>query len=321
MEYKDYYSILGVDRKANEGDIKQAYRRLARKFHPDVSKETNAEEKFKNVQEAYEVLKDKEKRAAYDQLGSQWKSGQDFRPPPGWQSHAEHGGGRGGFQGGQFAEEDLGGFSDFFSQLFGGRGGGGHADFRRGEQHFRQRGADQRAQVAVTLEEAFKGTTKTFQLQMPSMDGNSAVKTIKVNIPVGAATGQQLRLAGQGSPGMNGGAAGDLYLEIEVAPHPYFSLTGRDVYLNLPLTPWEAALGTSIRVPTLGGPVGLKIAPATQTGQKLRLKGRGMPGPSPGDQYAVIQIMVPPAKTNEDRAIYEKMAQAMPLDLRKAWVL
>lgn len=308
MEYKDYYSILGVERKATPDDIKKAYRRLARKYHPDVSKEKNAEEQFKNLQEAYEVLKDPEKRNAYDQLGSQWKSGQEFRPPPGWQS-------QGRYRHEQFTEEDLGSFSDFFANLF---GGGGGQEFGRGHRGYRrqQRGGDQHAKVAIPLEEAFRGTSRTFQLQMP----DASVRTIKVNIPPGTMPGQQLRLAGQGSPGMEGGPAGDLYLEVEILPHRFFSLSGRDVILNLPVTPWEAAIGADIRVPTLGGLIGLKLAPGSQTGQKLRLKGRGMPAKAAaGDQYAIIQIMTPPIQNNEDKALYEKMAQLMPFNPRKDW--
>lgn len=319
MEYKDYYAVLGVDKKASADEIKHAYRRLARKYHPDVSKEANAEEKFKNVQEAYEVLKDSEKRSAYDQLGSQWKAGQDFRPPPGWKnrgSHRAHGGPQG------FTESDLGGFSDFFANLFGrgqsGFSGGG--DF----EGFQQRGSDQHAKIMVTLDEAFRGTSKTFQLQVPERDEDGRVhhriRTIKVNIPAGAVSGQQLRLANQGNPGLGGGPAGDLYLEMEVQPSALFSLDGRDVFLTLPVTPWEAALGADIKVPTLGGPVGLKLAAGSQTGQKLRLKGRGLPGkPTPGDQYAILQIQTPIAHTDEQRQFYEKMAQSMPFNPRKDW--
>lgn len=311
MEYKDYYAILGVDRKASQDDIKHAYRRLARKYHPDVSKETNAEEKFKNLQEAYEVLKNPEKRAAYDQLGSNWKAGQEFRPPPGWQSQthfytSEDMGG--------FSESDLGGFSDFFTQLFG--GSGARRGFAREEfGGVKARGADQHAKVQISLEDAFRGATKTLQLQTQP----SKVRTIKINIPPGAVKGQQLRLAGQGEPGLRG-EPGDLYLEIDIEPHPLFSLDGHDVYLTLPITPWEAALGDDIKIPTLGGTVGLKLKPGSQSGQKLRLKGRGMPvKPTPGDQFVLLEILTPPAKTDEQRQLYEKMAKIMPFDPRKDW--
>ena len=325
MEYKDYYSVLGVDKNASDEDIKKAYRRLARKFHPDVSKEKDAEEKFKNLQEAYEVLKDPEKRAAYNDLGSNWKAGQEFRPPPGWESgqHFYTSGGE------QFSEEDLGGFSDFFSQMFGQRGGRGHAR-SRGDAHgfegFKQRGSDQRAKILVTLEEAFKGASKTIQLQVPEVDASGNVKagvrTLKINIPAGATEGQQLRLAKQGASGFGGGPAGDLYLEIEIQPHPLFSLQGSDIYLTLPVTPWEAALGAEIKIPTLGGPVGMKLAAGTKGGQKLRLKGRGMPAkPNAGDQYAIIQIQTPEAHTEEQRELYKKMSQSMPFNPREHWVI
>jgi curved DNA-binding protein len=324
MEYKDYYAALGVNKKATPDEIKQAYRRLARKYHPDVSKEAGAEEKFKNVQEAYEVLKDPEKRTAYDQLGNQWRAGQEFRPPPGW----DGGGGRGQTQFysddmGGFSEGDLGGFSDFFSQLFGAGGARmrGHGGSRRTAQ---QRGSDQHAKILVTLEEAFHGGAKTFQLQVPEIDANgnmhTTVRTIKLRIPAGAVAGQQLRLAKQGGPGIGGAPAGDLYLEIDIQTHPIFSLQGHDVYITLPVTPWEAALGADIKVPTLAGPVGLKLAPGSRAGQKLRLKGRGLPvKPTAGDQYAVLQIETPPATTEAQRDMYKEMAKTMPFDPRKQW--
>jgi curved DNA-binding protein len=322
MEYKDYYKILGVDRKADGDAIKQSYRRLARKFHPDVSKEANAEDKFKNVQEAYEVLKDKDKRAAYDELGSNWKAGQDFRPPPGWngKQHAQHAGGAGH----QFSEEDMGGFSDFFSNIFGqGRSGGFGG---QGGREFRQRGSDQSAKIHVSLEEAFRGGSRTIQMQMPELDDHGhmqqKLRTLKITIPAGAAQGQQLRLSGQGNPGMGGGPNGDLYLEIELQHHSLYTLQGRDIYLTLPVTPWEAALGAEIKVPTLGGPVGLKLGADSQSGQKLRLKGRGMPGkPAAGDQYAVLQIQTPAPLTDEQKQLYKQMADSMPFNPRKHWVM
>lgn len=325
MEYKDYYKILGVDRKADADAIKQAYRRLARKYHPDVSKEPNAEDQFKNVQEAYEVLKDAEKRKAYVELGSKWKAGQDFRPPPGWNANTQFRGGMGGD--GQFSEEDLGGFSDFFSNIFGGAGQGGHAGFgRRGGRGFAQRGADQNAKIQVTLEEAYRGGTRTIQMQMPEMDAEGRVqqklRTLKLVIPAGAAQGQQLRLTGQGGPGMGGGPNGDLYLEIDIQPHQLYTLQGRDIYITLPVTPWEAALGAEIKIPTLGGPVGLKMNADSQSGQKLRLKGRGMPGkPTAGDQYAVVQIQTPAPHNEEQKRIYKEMAETMPFNPRKDWVV
>ncbi len=299
MQYKDYYKVLGVARDASDEDIKRAYRKLARKYHPDVSKEANAEEQFKQVQEAYEALKP-ENRAKYDQLGSHWKEGQDFRPPPNWQ----------GFGGG----EDMGDFSDFFANIFGGGGqqhqrrGGG---FRRGG--FEQPGRDQHAKIGISLEEAYGGGPKNIQLQM-----GHETRTLKINIPAGITSGQQLRLAKQGGPGMGNAPAGDLYLEIEIQPHRIFTLQNKDIYLTLPIAPWEAVLGAKVAIPTLGGAVDMKIAPNSQAGQKLRLKGRGMPGkPAAGDQYVLLQIVVPSSSTPEQQALYEKLAGVSQFDPRK----
>jgi len=320
MQYKDYYQVLGVPRTASLEDIKRAYRKLARKYHPDVSKEPNAEEKFKDVQESYEVLKDEKKRAAYDQLGSNWKQGQDFRPPPGWQQQA--GGFEEAFGGGG---QEFSDFSDFFSSIFG--GGGEHMQFRRGGRggaHVRQRGRDETAKIPVTLEEAYHGGSKSIQMQIPEADEHGRVqhklKTLKVTIPSGVIQGQSLRLSQQGSPGIGGGPAGDLYLEMDIQPHSLYTLQGRDIYLTLPVTPWEAALGAKIPTPTLGGPVELKLAPGSQSGQKLRLKGRGLPHKTePGNQFVILQIMTPPAHNEAQRKIYETMAKEMPFDPRHNW--
>lgn len=322
MEYKDYYHVLGVNRNVTEDQIKHAYRKLARKYHPDVSKEPNAEEEFKKVQEAYEVLKDPKKRAAYDELGSNWKQGQEFRPPPGWERQKTR-----FYTSKDFDGFDTSGFSDFFSNLF---GRAGHVHTRRGHVdqeemgNFQQRGSNQHAAIRITLEEAFRGTSKMLQVQVPEIDAHGQVhyqlRSLKVNIPAGVIQGQELRLAEQAGPGIGGAPAGDLYLEIDIAPHPLFSLKDRDVYLTLPITPWEAALGAEIKIPTLGGKVELKLVPGSHAGQKLRLKGRGMPGkPIAGDQYAIVQIDTPPAKTNEDRQFYEKMSQVMPFNPRQGW--
>lgn len=318
MEYKDYYATMGVSRTATPDEIKRSYRKLARKYHPDVSKEPNAEEKFKEVQEAYEVLKDPKKREAYNQLGSQWKTGQEFRPPPGWQTYTDFGEGGSAFEG-----ADLGGFSDFFESIFG-RGGRRAEGFqgRRSHAEFRQQGRDEHAKISISLEEAYHGGTKTIHLQIPQVDVNGQVhhqtRTLKITIPKGVISGQQLRLANQGAPGIGGGPAGDLYLEMEIEPHRLFTLQGRDVYLTLPITPWEAALGAKVTVPTLGGSVDMKIASNAQSGQKLRLKGRGLPGkPQEGDQYVLLQILTPPAQTDAQRALYEKMAQEMPFNPRQ----
>lgn len=324
MEYRDYYKILGVDKKANDDDIKQAYRRLARKYHPDVSKEANAEEKFKDIKEAYEVLKDKEKRAAYDELGSNWRAGQEFKPPPGWEGFKRRQYTTQDF--GDFDTGDMGGFSDFFSNLFGGGGRHKRDTYDGFQQGFQSRGNDQHAKISISLEDAFHGATKTLHLQMSDVDANGMLypktRTLKVNIPAGSLEGQQLRLAGQGEAGVGGGVSGDLYFEIHIESHPYFSLEKKDIYLTLPISPWEAALGAEIKVPTLAGPVGLKLKPGIQSGQKMRLKGRGMPGkPNPGDQYAIVQIHTPKAETEADKQLYEKMAQIMPFNPRKDWAV
>jgi curved DNA-binding protein len=316
VEYKDYYAILGVPKAASSDEIKHAYRRLARKYHPDVSKEKNAEEQFKNLQEAYEVLKDPKKREAYDQLGSNWQAGQEFRPPPGWQGRTQF------YTGGdeqEFAEGEFGDFSDFFTNLF---GGGGAGAFRGRRAHaFKQRGPDERAIIQITLSEAFHGTTKTFQLQRESMSasGQPEIKThtVKVTIPSGITQDQSLRLAQQGGSGLGGGPAGDLYLTVHIEPHPIFSLQGKDIYLTLPITPWESALGATIQVPTLDGKIALKLAKGAQGGQKLRLKGKGMPDRAhPGDQYVILQIQTPPAETETTKALYEKMAHEMKFNPR-----
>ncbi|MDX1901749.1 MAG: DnaJ C-terminal domain-containing protein [Gammaproteobacteria bacterium] len=318
MEYRDYYKILGVARDAKLDEVKRAYRKLARKFHPDVSKEPNAEERFKEVQEAYEVLKDPQKRSAYDQLGSNWQSGQEFRPPPGWQ------GGFGGFGGGDGFAGAGGGegfdFSDFFASLFGQQRAHAGAQQRRAGRQA-PRGRDERARIAISLEDAYRGGSQTINIQSPVRDQYGQIhqqtRTLKITIPPGILPGQQLRLAKQGAPSM-GGVAGDLYLEIEMKPHKIFTLDGHNISVNLPITPWEAALGAKVKVPTLAGPVELKIAPGSQSGQKLRLKGRGFPSkPTPGDQFVILQILTPPAKTDADRALYEQMAKAMAFDPRK----
>ncbi len=306
MQYKDYYAIMGLKREAAPEEIKQAYRKLARKYHPDVSKEKDAEERFKEVNEAYEVLKDSEKRKQYDQLGANWRAGEEFRAPPDWQQ--QHWGG----QGARFETEDFAGgdFSDFFSSLFGGR-------FRQqAHSHqagFNRRGEDLQSKITISLEEAYAGTMRAIQLS----GGAKGARELKVKIPAGVIQGQQIRLSGQGNPGMGKGEPGNLYLEINLKPHPFLQADKADIYLTLPVTPWEAALGATVAVPTLGSKVDLKIPAGSQSGQKLRLKGRGLPAKTPGDQYITLQVMLPPANTPAQRELYEQMAQQMPFNPRE----
>jgi len=312
MEFKDYYQILGVPREATQDDIKRAYRKLARKYHPDVSKEKDAEARFKEVGEAYEVLKDPEKRAAYDQVGKQWKAGQEFHPPPDWSREFD-------FRGGGFTEADPSRFSDFFRSIFG-HGGRGGEHFEHAT--FRARGSDQHAKILVDLEDAYHGATRTITLTIPELDAQGNIvgqlRTLNVKIPKGIMAGQRIRLAGQGGAGFGGGPNGDLYLEVEFQPNPLFRAEKHDIYLELPVTPWEAALGTTVVAPTLGGKVELKIPPGSQTGAKLRLKGRGLPGKTPGDQYVVLRLVTPPADTPEAKALYRTMAEKLPLNPREA---
>ncbi len=328
MEYRDYYQIMGLARTATADEIKKTYRRLARKFHPDVSKEKDAEKKFKEVQEAYEVLKDPEKRAAYDQLGSEYKSGQQFRPPPDWGSGFEFRGGprqgRASARGGASHTEEFEeaeGYSDFFSSLFGARGFSGGAG---GANPFAGAGAraarDHHARVDIDLEEAYAGTTRTLELKRPDLkpDGTLDLKThtVRVTIPAGVTDGQLIRLAGQGEQSPNGGKPGDLYLEVHTKPNRLFQLEGRDVTLTLPITPWESALGATVTVPTLGGGVEMRIPPNSQSGQKMRLRGRGLPGQTPGDQYIQLKIVVPPADTPEAKAVFEEMKEKLDFNPR-----
>jgi len=300
-----------VPRDAGQDEIKRAYRKLARKYHPDINKEADAEKHFKEVGEAYEVLKDPEKRAAYDQFGSNWQEGQEFKPPPNWDAGFE-------FSGGGFT--DTSGFSDFFEHLFGRAGSTGPFTrvYRGGT--LRAKGEDHHAKIMVGLEDAFHGATRTVTLTVSELDGHGRIITrphsLHVKIPKGIMEGQRIRLAEQGGPGLGGGPNGDLYLEINFQPHSYFRAEKRDIYLDLPVTPWEAALGGTVPVPTLGGTVELKIPAGSQTGRKLRLKGRGLPGHPAGDQYVVLKIITPSADTQEAQVLYKKMAETMPMNPR-----
>ncbi|HAS52015.1 MAG TPA: cytochrome C biogenesis protein [Gammaproteobacteria bacterium] len=313
MKYKDYYQILGVGRDAPEEAIKKAYRRLARKYHPDVSKESGAEERFKEVSEAYEVLRDAEKRAAYDQLGRNWQAGQDFRPPPGWQGGARPHPGMGGFSSSDF--------SDFFESLFGKAGApSGFAGMSGRSGGFATSGQDQTVALDISLEEAYQGGSRAVQLQTPEREASGRVvnrtRTLNVKIPAGVANGQKIRLSGQGSAGKGGGPSGDLYLEVSIKPHHLYKIRSRDITLELPLAPWEAALGCKLEAPTLGGPVTLNIPANAQNGQKLRLRGRGLPGNPPGDQLVTLRIVNPPADSEAAQELFQRMQQELPFDPR-----
>lgn len=311
MEFKDYYASLGVPRTATQDEIKSAYRKLARKYHPDVSKEPAAEARFKEMGEAYKVLKDPETRAAYDQVGSQWQSGQDFQPPPNWDAGFE-------FRGrdsepGPGADAD---YSDFFEALFGGRTRGAHA----ARQSMHAKGQDHHAKVQIDLHDAYHGAQRSISLRLPVMDAQGHVstqeRTLDIHIPKGIREGQHLRLSGQGGPGLGQGPGGDLYLEIVFRPHPHYRVDGRDVYFDLPLAPWEAALGSSITAPTPEGSVHLTIPPGSVAGRKLRLKGKGIPGNPAGDLYAVLVIALPPANDERAKEAYRAMAQAFDFNPR-----
>jgi len=308
MDFKDYYAVLGVSESASPEEIKKSYRKLARKYHPDVSKEDNADEKFKDLGEAYEVLKDPEKRGEYDQLrkyGAQADG--SFQPPPGWQS--ESGFGRGGY-----TDADSSQFSDFFEQMFGGGQGAGRGAGGGFRQNVRMRGEDVHARLPLFLEEVFNGCEKQVSFTVHEADEQGRIvarqKTLKVKIPVGMREGQHLRLKGQGSPGIGGGAPGDLLIEVELARHPLFSIEGRDVVVTVPVAPWEAALGATITVPTVDSKVNVKVPKGTSSGRKLRLKGKGLPGKHPGDQMVIIQIVMPEQHSAEAEKLYEQLAEA-----------
>jgi len=305
MKYKDYYKTLGVERGASADDIKKAYRKLARKFHPDVSKETGAEEKFKEIGEAYETLKNPDKRAAYDQLGS-YRPGQEFRPPPDWEQQFHT----------HFTSDDID-----LADLFAGLASGRHASARSG-RGMRVPGENFEMSVQLTLEEAVRGTEVDVNLSALEFDAQGRARRVphsfKVRIAKGAAHGKRLRVPGRGGKGVNGGRDGDLYLNIQLKPHPLYRPAGHDLYLDLPLAPWEAVLGAVVEVPTLGGPVRLKVPPGSQAGQHLRLGGRGLPKPGggEGDLYAIVQIAVPSGPSERERELYEELASASEFNPR-----
>jgi curved DNA-binding protein len=299
MQFKDYYRTLGVPREASADDIKLAYRKLARKFHPDLNKGADAEARFKEVGEAYEVLKDPEKRAAYDDVGRRW--GQGSEPPPGWDSGYEFSGGGEGF----------GDHSDFFEALFGRAAAASH-------RHGSTRGQDHHAKVMIDLADAYRGARRSIQLRVPSFDPKGRLvtneRTLDVAIPIGVREGQHLRLAGQGAPGAAGAPAGDLYLEIVFRPDPRFRVDGRDVYVDLPVAPWEAALGGTVELPTPDATVQADIPAGSGEATRLRLKGKGIPGKTPGDLYAVLRIVMPREANAAQQQAWRELARAHEAD-------
>lgn len=309
MKFKDYYKTLGVEPDASADDIRRAYRKLARKYHPDRNKESGSEDRFKEVGEAYEVLKDAEKRKQYDQLrAGGYRGGEDFRPPPGWD---------GGFGGGARTRsarggENMGGFgdfSDFFETLFGGGGLGGMGGGRRQAS---AKGRDITASVEIDLDTAFNGGKRRITL-----DRGGKRQNLDVNIPAGVTPGRKIRLSGQGEPGPGGGPAGDLLMEVKIAPHPLFELDGRNVLIDLPVAPWEAALGAEVRVPTLGGKVNLNIPAGSSSGKRMRLKGRGLPGKPAGDQIVNLKVVVPKPQSERERELYQELAEASGAKVRE----
>ncbi len=314
MEFKDHYKILGVAKTADDAEIKKAYRKLARKYHPDVSHEPAAEARMKEINEAREVLSDVDKRAAYDSLGSRHRAGQGFNPPPGWDTGFEFSG-RGAPDGSGRGPED---FSDFFASIFGNMQRGGHRP--HGAENQQMRGEDHHAKVMIDLADAYMGTTRLITLRAARLDGSSHVvndeRTLNVKIPKGVTSGQHIRLAGQGSAGFAGGAAGDLFLEIHFKADARYRIDGGDVTEIVPVAPWEAMLGAAIEVDTPSGKVEVKVPPKSQAGRKLRLKGRGIPSEPPGDLYLELSVVLPPAETKSARELYETMAREMAFNPR-----
>jgi len=310
MEFKDYYATLGIEPAATQADVKRAYRKMARKYHPDVSKEPDAEARFKEITEANEALSDVEKRAAYDDVVERHKSGRGFNPPPGWDSGFEFSGGEAGGQTGQPDPSH----SDFFEALFGRQAAGARGPRARANMA----GGDHHAKVQIDLRDAYRGARRSVSMRAPQIDAQGLMslhtRQLDVNIPKGLRGGQHLRLAGQGGPGVGGGPAGDLYLEIEFAPDPHFRVDGRDVYIDLPVAPWEAALGAQLDVLTPDGSVQMTVPAGSSPGRKLRLKGKGIPGATAnvpaGDLYVVLSVSLPKADTAAAQDAYRAMAKA-----------
>jgi curved DNA-binding protein len=318
VKFQDYSETLGVGRGASTDEIQAAYRKLARKYHPDVNKSPDAEEKFKRLNEAYEVLRDPKKRERYDSLGENWQAGQDFTPPPGWEFFTRRPG-QGGqgfgfdfFGGNGFEESPFSGFSDFFDMLFGGSLGGRMRREPSSERSggWASAGQDQEAEISITLEEAHRGVRKTLTLETTEGRRRQS-RTLEVNIPAGTPNGHRLRLRGQGGGGGRGGQAGDLYLRVRIAPHPLFRLNGQDLEVEVPIAPWEAALGARIEVPLIEGKASLKLKPGVQSGQRLRLRGKGLAQRSGtlGDLYALIKIVVPSSLSARERELFEELAR------------
>jgi curved DNA-binding protein len=307
MKFKDYYQILGVERKATEADIKKAYRKLAHQYHPDISKDPKGEERFKEVAEAYATLKDPEKRAEYDRLGSR-PAGEKFSPPPEWQQHF-------GGDSHSFDDVDL---SDILSAFTKSRRHGGQR-----AHHFPVPGQDYEVTASVPLDKVYHGGEIDVHVELPEYDQHGVIhhvpRTFRINVPKGAASGQRLRLPGKGGQGMNGGKPGDLYVALELAPHPLYRVSGRDLYFDLPLTPWEAVLGAKVEIPTLGGAVEMNIQPGTIAGKKLRLTRRGLPSADgeSGDMYAVVRIEIPHVTSAHERELFEQLASASTFNPRK----
>jgi curved DNA-binding protein len=313
MQYKDYYQTLGVKRDATAEEIKTAFRKLARKYHPDVSKEPDAEQRMKEVNEAHAVLSDPEKRAAYDQLGQGYRPGQEFRPPPGWDAGFE-------FSGRGFSPHEAAEFSDFFAELFGRMGGGMGGAFRA-RQDYHARGEDHHAKVLLDIEDSLHGATRQINLRVPRLDAGGRVtvdtRTLNVRIPKGVRPGQVIRLAGQGTPGAGGAPAGNLLLEVEFRPHARLAVDGADLHLALPVAPWEAALGAVVAVDLPDGALKVRIPEGTQGGRQLRVRGKGLPGNPPGDLLLDIRIVLPPADTPRAREFYATMARELAFDPRR----
>jgi curved DNA-binding protein len=311
MEFQDYYKILGVKPDAELKAIKSAYRKLARKYHPDVNKEEGVEEKFKEVAEAYRVLKDKDKRAEYDELrryGGSRPSGQGFEPPPGWQSSGEE------------ANAD---FSDFFNSIFGNaQRRGGRPDFSQ-EQAYAFKGQDIEIELPVFLEETLKAFEKPLQFRIPSSEQGRVSytnKELKVTIPAGVTEGKRIRLRGQGAPGEGGGPAGDLYLHVRLVPHPLFDVEGHNLIITVPIAPWEAALGTKVEMPTLEGKINLSIKPNSSTGQRLRIKEKGLVNkPNRGDLYAVLKVVMPDKSNADNDDLWKQLSEKVEFNPRTEW--